>query len=156
MVEPDGIGYADLDSRLKEPLDNDLNDVVIFSDDPCRIQECKAGIREYIDIFSPIGPNDFVKIDPIVFNLKSDDQVRGTPKFLKQQPLRNPKDQSSMDTFITKLGPLVNGRIEEVPYGESVYNTPVFIKQEAFGKARLLHNSRLVLFQMGKLLYLSI
>ena len=30
MVEPDGIGWADLDNRLKDLLANNLNDVVIF------------------------------------------------------------------------------------------------------------------------------
>ena len=42
-------GHADLDSRLKELLANDLNDF-IFSDDPRRVHECKADI-EYTDIF---------------------------------------------------------------------------------------------------------
>ena len=51
--------------------------------DPRRVQECKDDIQEYIDIFTPIGPSDFVKIDPIVFEMKDDSLIVGKPKFFK-------------------------------------------------------------------------
>jgi hypothetical protein len=52
MSEPDGIGLDDIDFKSKQLLVNKLNDVIIFSDDPRRIQQCKDDIMEYIDIFT--------------------------------------------------------------------------------------------------------
>ena len=82
-----------------------------------------------------------MKIDPIVFEMKDDSLIVGKPKFLRQQPVRNLKEQASMDKFLEKLGPSVSDRHEEVPDGPSIYNTPIFIKHEAMGKDRLLHDS---------------
>ena len=74
--------------------------------------------------------------------MKEESEVQGKPKFLKAQPVRNPREQASIDKFLLKLGPSEQGRIEEVPAGESLYNTPIFIKHEALDKDRLLHNSK--------------
>lgn len=81
-----------------------------------------------------------MNIPPVVYSVKHEIEVRHCQKFLKSEPLRNPKARAAHAKVVAKL--LEIGRIEKIPVGEAVpYNTPTFIKFEA-DKDRFLMASK--------------